>query len=162
MSEATELQAAAERLRRHYEAIKTSDTFADSPFYTGTLQWDEQGILEHENILSRAYLADHPADCDPEWPQRPQGPPVPARIGTTTVRPVYPLEDDHAELEAERDSLRAVRDSVIVGQYMRVVVKRYIDDEDAEDERDAIWDRMNQAEKDEANRLVVLVFRDHM
>ena len=63
-----ELRAIAERMRKHLEAIKTSDTFNDSDYYHQPLgvawEWDEEKIGEDDAALARAFLAEHPADED--------------------------------------------------------------------------------------------------
>jgi hypothetical protein len=54
----------------------------------------------------------------------------------------------------------------LLTQYMRRVALHYVDhtiDDDKNRERmDRIWARMKQADRDEANRLVVMIFNDHM
>ncbi len=52
-----------------------------------------------------------------------------------------------------------------ITKYMRVVAKRHIDRppyEESQDGRDDCWNNMTQDEKDEANRLVEMVFKEYL
>jgi len=59
------LQEAVDKLRRHYEAIKTDATFSQSPYYieySGVGRrngWFEGELCDDESLLARAYLAEH-------------------------------------------------------------------------------------------------------
>ena len=49
-----------------------------------------------------------------------------------------------------------------VRKYIRKVAEGYIDGEDVDEERDAIWEMLTKEEQDEANQLVVDVFKEWM
>jgi hypothetical protein len=61
----SELLEAAAKLRRHYAAIKTDETFEESPYFckgTRKSSWFEGELGDDEESLAKAYLAEHPVD----------------------------------------------------------------------------------------------------
>lgn len=61
-----EIKAIADRMRRHLKAIESETTFRDSPYFAERClgKWDRDIIDEDDGALSRAFLAEHPADDD--------------------------------------------------------------------------------------------------
>lgn len=69
MLDQKEIDEAADRLRRHYEAIKSSETYRDSPYFVqvGRLNsWENDLVYNDESLLARAYIAEQQAKAERE------------------------------------------------------------------------------------------------